>query len=377
MKRAPDIALATAAIACTALMGARVANALHHGPYIFTTGSEAESLFSLWKWVNKQTVYANPFEPPYAQSYFNWLYYIVYGAFTSAVMTMTKLASTELPVIARCLTVSLTGLCMFFVYRILSPLSLGRRLAGSAIIAFNPLIGFWCVTARPDIAALACALAGLWCMRNAERARSSMVWIGLAFVAFYCAWAFKQIYVAAFVATALHLFLTRKRQQAFWFAGAAILAIGLTLIAGTPEYRYAVIFSQAQMEIFPSDAVHRLGKAFLKAPLFLFGLTSLIECLRRDRTNLLAIWAFISLPLMFAASAKGGASDNYFFEPAALCSILFLLEGRHVTAAAVAQLASPILIAAGFRRSAFRSARNPLCIAPVAPRRIEWNSNRH
>lgn len=346
MNKRSDLALAAAALSCVALMCARAASVFHHGPYVFTSGCEEESLFAVWKWMNKQAIYGNAFEPPFAQSYFNWLFYWVYGAFSSATLSIAKLDSLALPVITRCLTLALTVISMLVVYQLLSPLSFSRRIAGSAIIAFNPLIGFWGVTARPDVGALVCGLVGVWCIGKSERSHSS-AWIGMAFLAFYCSWAFKQTYMAAFAATVLHFCLARRWQPALWLGGATMLAIGLTFMFGTPEYRYAAIWSQSHVALLASVAEHNVGRAILKAPLFLFGLMSVIVCIRRDRANLLALWAIISIPLMLVASAKVGASDNYFFEPAAICSILFLLEGRHVTAASVAQIASPVLIVAG------------------------------
>ncbi len=297
--------------------------------------------------MHNQAIYGNAFEPPFAQSYFNWLFYWVYGVFGLATLSAAKLDSLALPAITRCLTLALTVMSMLVVHQLLKPLSFYRRVAGSAIVAFNPLIGFWGLTVRPDVGALACGLVGIWCIGKSERARSSAIWVGLAFLAFYCSWAFKQTYLVAFAATFLHFVLARRWQPAWWFGGATVLAIGLTLAFGTPEYRYAAIWSQSHMGLLASVAERNAGRAIIKAPMLLFGLVSVIACIRRDRANLLALWAILSIPLMLVASAKVGASDNYFFEPAAVCSILFLLEGRHVTAVAVVQILSPALIAAG------------------------------
>jgi hypothetical protein len=327
-------------------MCARAVSVFHHGPYVGTSGAEEESLFAIWKWINKQAIYGSAFEPPFAQSYFNWLFYWAYGAFSLTVLSVAKLNSLALPVIARCLTLALTAISMLVVYHLLSPLSLSRRIAGSAVVAFNPLIGFWALTARPDMGALACGLVGVWCIKKSERSHSSG-WICVAFLAFYCSWAFKQTYMAALVATVLHFCLARRWRPALWFGGATVLAVGLTFMFGTPEYRYAAIWSQSHMGLSGSIAELNLGRAILKAPLLLFGSVSAIGCIRRERANLLALWAIISIPLMLAASAKVGASDNYFFEPAAICSILFLLEWRHITAASVAQIASVVLIFSG------------------------------
>jgi arginine exporter protein ArgO len=363
MNKRADLALAAAALICVGLMCVRAVSVFPHGPYIITSGGEAESLFAIWKWIHKQPVYANPFAPPFAQSYFNWLFYWVYGAFNSAILAASRLDSSALPVITRGLTLALTVVCMLIVYQLLDGLSFIRRIAGSAIVAFSPLVGFWAVTARPDVAALACALVGAWCIVKADRSQSRFsAWIGMAFVAFYCAWAFKQSYIAPFTAAVLHFCLARKWKPALWFGVATVLAIAVTLILGTPEYRYAAISSQSHMPFLLSEAKGNLSRAIAKAPLLLFGLVSVIACLRRDRTNFFAWWAIISLPLMTIVSAKAGASDNYFFEPVAACSILFLLEGRHLTAASIAQIVSPALIFAGVTGMAFMRPQPELAL---------------
>lgn len=347
MNRKSDLWMALAALACLAVLCVRAGSVFHNGTYAFTSGMEEESLFAIWKWIHHQPVSGNAFAPPFAQSYFNWLFYWIYGAVGGAALWIGGLESSALPTIARCLTLALTIATGLVVFQLLAPLNFARRIAGSAIIAFNPLVGFWSLTTRPDVGALALGMLGAWCIGKSEKARSSAMWVGLAFLAFYFSWAFKQTYLVGFAATFFHFLLARKWKTACWFLGAAVSAIGLTVALGTAEYRYATLMSQSHIEFLPSLAGNNALKAILKAPMMVPGLVSVVVCLRRDKSNLLALWGMMATPLMLVASAKAAASDNYFFEPAAICSILFLLEGRHVTFGALAQLLSPVLIAAG------------------------------
>ncbi len=361
MNRRADWCLSLAALGCVALLVARAAGVFHQSLYVFTTGMEEESLFAIWKWVHHQPVYASAFEPPFAQSYFNWLFYSFYGAFCAAALSLAEL---EIPSLARALTLSLTVLTLLVVYQLLRPLSLTRRLAGTAIIACNPLVGFWSLTTRPDVGALAFGLLGLWCLLQSEKARSAVLWLSFAFIFFYCSWAFKQTYLIAFVATFLHFALARRWREAAWFGGATLLALALTVVLATPEYRYAAFGSQTNLSLLPSTLVRNASRALLKAPLFLFGLIPVVNTLRRDRTNPIALWAALSLPIMLVASAKTGASENYFFESAALCSILFLLEGRYLIPASFAQFLSPVLIATGLAGVLFVQAEPELALIP-------------
>src|SRR5438045_9141407 len=46
---------------------------------VTTSGCEEEALFSLWRFAHGEAVYSDPTLLPYAISYFNWLFYLVYG----------------------------------------------------------------------------------------------------------------------------------------------------------------------------------------------------------------------------------------------------------------------------------------------------------
>ena len=272
MKARSDVMLVLAATACAALMAVRWFSAFRGGPYVFTSGAEEESLFAIWKWMYGQKVYANPFDPPFALSAFNWLFYYTYGSFASAVSSLLSLEPSALPSVARFLTVLLTLALGILVYALLAPLNISRRVAGSVVVALNPLIGFWSVTARPDIGALLFDLAGLWCVKKADR--SGSLWLIPALAMFYGAWAFKQSFVAGLIAACLYLFISGRRKQAFLLGGGSVIAFGATLALGDADYRYDALWGQSSVWLSVSIALHNCLWAFLKAPLFPLGLIS-------------------------------------------------------------------------------------------------------
>src|SRR5262245_37134402 len=120
-----------AALSCATLMIVRWLAAFRDGPYVFTSGGEAESLFAIWKWMHGEKVYAHPFDPPFAVSVYNWLFYWTYGVFASGVNSLLKLEPSALPSLARFLTVLLTLTSGILVYALLAPLNALRRIAGS------------------------------------------------------------------------------------------------------------------------------------------------------------------------------------------------------------------------------------------------------
>ena len=348
MKKRADALLALAGVVCAVLMMARWVSVFRGGVYVGTSGAEEESLFAIWKWTQGQAVYGPAFRPPFAISYFNWLFYWVYGGFTLMVSSLLKPDASALPSIVRALTVMLTCAAGVLGYVLLAPLNVARRMAGGMILALNPLIGFWSVTARPDIGALVCDLTGLWCVAKAG-STSRDGWLFGALAAFYGAWAFKQSYVAALVAACLYLLLNGKRKQALLLAAGAALLFGVTLSAGSADYRYAVLLSQKGLLLVPRFALHNTVNALVKAPLLGAGLIAIATGIRRVARSLFALAGLTSFAMMVVASAKMGASDSYFFESAAFCSLAFLMVHSDIaiSAGAIAQMAPVALIFAG------------------------------
>ncbi len=52
-------------------------NEAHH---IVTSGFEEESLYAMWKYLHGLPIYNDPHQIPFSASYFNWLFYGVYGS---------------------------------------------------------------------------------------------------------------------------------------------------------------------------------------------------------------------------------------------------------------------------------------------------------
>src|SRR5260221_372440 len=73
------ISLLAAAGSCAMLALVRLLETIRFSSIIITSGFEEESLFAIWKWTRGIAIYQNPFAPPFAQSFFNWLFYATYG----------------------------------------------------------------------------------------------------------------------------------------------------------------------------------------------------------------------------------------------------------------------------------------------------------
>jgi hypothetical protein len=114
------------------------------------------------------------------------------------------------------------------------------------------------------------------------------------------------------------------------------------------------------MPLTTSLALHNCLMAVVKAPLFALGLIFILVSIRKVPLDPLALTGLISFAVMLPASAKSGAMDNYFFESAAFCSIVFLLAcpEQWVFTGALAQFVPVGLVFAGLA-GALVTTRHP------------------
>lgn len=305
-----------------------------------TTGCEEESMFAVWNAAHGMPVFADPTLPPFAASYFNWLFYTIYGAVGRlAGESALIFAGRSLTAGIALLTVVFLGLC-FARNGKTFPL----RIAGLIVAFFlflGPLSGWWSVTLRPDIPALALETIGLvvfLALHHRRPLSATFAAIGL----FYCAWSFKPICLAAPLAVGLFLLWHRCWRDALLLAIGSAALWSLTFAIGGPVYRL-VILQTATDNIFAWHQGMGIMRhaAICLAPLLLFA-PSLLLAWRRHRAwqtrspahDSLHLFCVAILPvtLLFSiAAAKIGAGPNYFFSPAMLLTIavgfgLFRLE---------------------------------------------------
>lgn len=305
--------------------------------HVITSGYEEESLFALFKYVHGMPVYADPHQLPFAASYFNWLYYGIYGTITSLILHTFHLGDEWLPTIARLLTLGIATLGFVIT------LSLLRRLQSHtvafcfcALLWYGPLVGYWSITARPDVLGLlfdTCAVF-FFLRYMPEQKRKAVV---LAALFCYLSWSCKQINVVMPGAIGLYLLCRRQWLALILFSGLLISLYALS---------YALMPDAARKMLFFVDTAIPLSRTvfidntitFLKKtiPIWVIALALLIEALRNKEyrhallhnRNIqfslcgLITWSLILLP----ASSKVGSAENYHFI-ALLFLLLFIATG--------------------------------------------------
>ena len=298
------------------------------GRLLTTSGGESISIYNIMKAQRGLVLYEDPREPPnYPTTLYNAGFYQTYAVMTAAFRDDTDrlvLAIRLLTLVLAC--VGLSGLLVY------TWMSLKREPSGrpSALVAsvmtlaaisatLGAVPGWWLLTARPDVGAVAFCAVGL---ALALGVRPGREWsIGLsAGVCFAVAWSFKQSCV--FLLAGLCLSAIIQRRGRFLVALALpVVAVGVGFAACLgPEYRYNAFFATALSAFELRNLAHLTTRLALKgafpitAAVFALFLLPRAHWLREDeRTSLVACW-WTSLIGGMVTCCRNGSELNYFFE---------------------------------------------------------------
>jgi hypothetical protein len=304
-----------------------------------STFCEEEGLFPVWKFAKNQAVYADPYSIPFSSSYFNWLFFFVYGGVAKILLPLFHLEDGALPAITRLVTLGFGATSVAIVYAILGLLNPARlvesrlaRFACSLFVIVDPLTHSWLYTTRPDIAATTCELFGFWCALRHISTTGRLEFLLGAVIASYAAWCFKQNYVHLLGGFCLFLLLHRRWRQLGLVMMVFSGLLGATLLLGNAEYRHALIGAQMNCRFNLADSWGIFRKAIGLAPQLLATTAALAAAgLTRRRWStsptgdLLKATAAVALVVGFLGAAKQGADFNYFI-PACAFGMLWGLS---------------------------------------------------
>ncbi|MGJ3259844.1 MAG: glycosyltransferase family 39 protein [Rhodospirillales bacterium] len=317
-----------------------------------TSGYEAESLIAIWNFINDRPVYVSRFDFPYRWAIYNWLYYVSYGFSVDAVLSALGLTDSWIPTIVRCVTlfgVATVFAAAFAAFRLaLVPVTWREvwLIAGVAgFVAIGPLLGFWAMTTRPDVWALAFQALTVCCfILFLEKERRG--WLILVIITAYLSWSLKQSSVTSIVAVIAFLALHRRWRPAFHTAAVFSLLCGATLVLGGEVYRSSVTLSEYQA-IYSLDRaltvfVNAAAKTLPQIAMIGAAGTFLILTARRRRTLYQSVCALddvtrfalvgagIAAAVVVLTSTHTGAAENYYFSSLLYLSLLSLLIYRRL-----------------------------------------------
>lgn len=271
---------------------------------VLTSGCEEESLYAIWKYVHSFDIYLPNNKFPYTSSYFNINFYLFYGEICELCIHYLSLNDSYIPIITRLTSVIFTLGIFIITYKLFRRrTSQVNSLLIASIFVFNPYIGFWSLTCRPDIAATFFSILALYQFKSDNKINFKVI----LFLA--VAWSFKQ----SFIFTAFFIFFhdgvkNVKISRAIIFAILIALIITTSYYLYGNNYFYSVFLGQENQGLDLILGIHNLSLFVFKGgPIIL--LFVILKSWKNKSLLLLLIFALTSI-----ITSKDGASDNYFFE---------------------------------------------------------------
>jgi len=308
-----------AVAAAVALMALRVGSAISFAEprLVVTSGAEEEAVMSLFRAMTGEP-YADPHRLPFSASYYNLLFYAVFGTIGRLSGVSAEWLTTVWRLTALAITLGWLGLSLAAM-RVFAPADDGAAAWHNhllaAFLAIGPLVGFWAVSLNPELAAAALSAASLLVLARFYDHRRWEAVLAAALLSL-AAWSFKQSYL--FAGLALGLFLLLRRD--WWGVVAITLLHGLWLAAvlalGSEPFRQQ-LFSHAEIPWAWGQLSRNLLNLAVKTLPMVVGAAVLAVWTKvrrpEDTAGQVAVLGLLAALPAVPFSAKLGASENYFF----------------------------------------------------------------
>jgi len=320
-----------AAVLALAITALRLANVWQFGGLVTTTGGEESCIYSVWKLANGFPLYEDPRTAPFAITLYNFLFYwvyaacgLVFGSNGPELMLVGRLASLGIA------AVGAAG--QYFFVCSLWPGSATRRLKIAAwcvaiLVWFGPLTGWWTLSFRPDLLALAAATWGCW---SYSRYLSSgrAVFLVACGLLFFAGWAAKQSVVALAGGTFLHALGRSDRFRGIvWMILPFGFLAAASLVIGGADYRLNVVWGPSINDYAVQRTLRTALLSFAAVPfVWIIGPALTLAALRSSQCRLaqgaaltkrlpyLILLCLASVALALVTSAKEGSSQNQWLE---------------------------------------------------------------
>ncbi len=344
-----------------------------------TSGGEPVSIYNVMKVQNGLTLYEDPRRAPlFPTTLYNAGFYYTY-AWATTLAADASLAARVAAMRFLTLGLAVAGLAAVIIHasrRWLAPEAWAASLtaivmAGSAV-TLGPLLGWWLLTARPDVGAVALATIGLvLAMRlGLDSGWKGALPVGLCFAG---AWLFKQSCVFTLGSIFLVALWQRKIGFLIGLVAPVLAAMALAVTLLGPEYRYNTMFAPSLSTFDPANLlavvvqVARKGAFPILAAALALANLNRIPWLTADERQLASNAWWVSLGGALATCSRTGSEVNYYFEFWAATSILVVVEAAWLTSRA----AAPGGIELGSRSLAKGTALGVLALASLGTSAVD------
>jgi hypothetical protein len=313
-----------------------------------TSGAESEFIYSVWTYVKGLVLYPDLTKIPFTATFYNWMFYVLYGEISGTVLRVFSLSDDWLPTITRLITLAggIIGSALAYhtFVALLKIEGRGLKVLSAAFaiyLFFGPLPGFFAFTTRPDTWAIVFDIGAIFVFLVLYREKpltAVLLFCGLT----YAAWSFKQIFVFGPGTVGLFLLLNRDWRHLAVLVFVTWSAWGLTLWIGGPAYTQLLFFRNSVVMLSPETMVRSFSNFSVKFLPGLAGLAAIvaipsfrrmtIEAIRRDDVaKIAALGLLVTTGISLAASLKEGAAEYYFLPQTYYIALLVLTTLSRMT----------------------------------------------
>jgi hypothetical protein len=287
---------------CLSILALRISSVFRDSLYAQSTGAETPPLYGIYKVWTGRTLY-EPLSVTATPMIYNYLFYYTYGYLAKIFVTNAE----SLPLFSRMVTLIVTlsfsvGLLFYIRNKtnkyLAHNLSYGQRsgLYFLALVVFiGPFIGWWNLTARPDLFGMGLELCAIILLLTAKKIYGFGRVIATTFI-FWLAWSFKQNLILVYLGFLVILLIDRRYRQLF------VSAIFFSLLCCLPLVWFGVPYAENIIRI-PAVNPWKLEYAL------------------RVFSETLVAGAYFYLPVFFLL----GRQLSRRFQPNANCRILLLI----------------------------------------------------
>lgn len=309
-----------------AVMAVRAGSAISYvqALQVTTSGAEWESLLPLWRKAHGAAAYLDRHAPPFNSAHYNWLFYELFGTVPGRLMALLGWGDAWLPTVARHVSILGMAVGVWFGWRTLraaAPAYGGMvTLALAVLVAVGPVVGWWGLTARPDLLAMTFEIVAVAAFLALVERRPVAAALAAALFC-YLAWSLKQINVTAAGGIGLTLLYRRQWRAAFVLAGASVAAWVTTFAVGEAQFVRNLLFSGYPIVYVFERLLRNLGNLTVKILPILLPLAVLAPLwfrhwrvmLARPHGQLGLFGSLVAGVLTIPTSAHTGAAENYYF----------------------------------------------------------------
>ncbi|MGE0446651.1 MAG: hypothetical protein AB7P99_15600 [Vicinamibacterales bacterium] len=305
---------------CTAILAIRLQSTVVDGAWAQTSGLEGVHINLVYRVASGISPY-HDLSTDATSAIYNVGFYAVYGAL-AGVLGMSPSGLLGLRVVTLLAGAAPAAALVAVAGQEQPHSSRARRTAIAVVAIITPFTGWWLLTVRPDMLAVAFELTGFALIRASGRWRSPARALG-AGAAFAAAFLMKQNAVGVLGAILVFLAVRREWKPALLIAALPLACLPAAALVGGPHFVQHTWFAPASTAFEAASWYRLLGEVAMTGGAAFIGLAAVTPRAALRRIDAVPIWLPVAVVVVLALPqlARVGAGRNYLIGAVALASV--------------------------------------------------------